>query len=281
MERERRWQDESVECESQEAGASGNPLRAARLRQRQRARRIDGDELVVERGVSTADGQDTLSDAEAEAAKAKLRQKIRNTERAIAEGVEVALLKTLGASAEGAEDEKQERVIGSVKEPLKERLLEFAKGKALEGGKVRGGGAAARHLREKLGNEGTAMLGKAAGAAAVVGSVKEVLDSVEEAELADFTANTWKGLVEEINRNLPALFDGHLQTVDQMDAQCAVDAASAETTNPWVTRARVAEELERLFNAAELDASLTRGGPLKGRAVFNKVQSVLHHKDRG
>src|SRR5262249_12910594 len=122
MERERRWQEEGAELEGGETGASSNPLKAAKMRQRQRARRIDGDEFVVEHGVSRADGQDGLSDAEADAAKQKLRQKIKNTERAISEGVEVALLKTLGARAEDAAEEKQERLIGTIKEPLKERL---------------------------------------------------------------------------------------------------------------------------------------------------------------
>lgn len=232
---------------------------------------IDGDDLVMKIG---ADGQ--ITDAEADVATDKLKQKIRNTERAIQRGARDALLHQLGADAEQKDEASQEKSVEALRDPFKEKLVELIKGKALQAGKVKGGGAAGRMMKNRLASEGSRMIGKVAGAVAVVGTVKDIVDAVGEAEIADFTANTWQGLMAQLDANLPPAFDGYLQRVEAMDAQTAIDAAAGETTTPWVTAGHVKEDLINLFNAIEIQASLRPGGPLKGGAIFDKVHEVLH-----
>jgi hypothetical protein len=232
---------------------------------------IEGDDMVMQVGAD-----DQITDAEADAAKDKLKQKIRNTERAIQKGARDALLHQLGAHADEKDEAVQEKTIEAVKDPFKEKIVEFIKGKALQVSKVKGGGAAGRMMKNALATEGSRMAGKAAGAVAVVGTVKDIVDAVGEAEIADFTANSWQGLMAQLDANLPPAFDGYLKQVETMDAQTAIDAAAGETTTPWVTAEHVKEQLINLFNAIEIQASLRPGGPLKGGAIFDKVQEVLH-----
>jgi hypothetical protein len=285
MERDKRKQDGTHSADTGDAGAGGNSLRTAKLRQRQRERkaggpadvqRIEGDEIVFEVGTSKDDGSQAIKDVEADAAKTKLRQKVMNTKDAIFMGAERALLEQLGAEADSADEAKQEKIVGAIKDPFKEKIVEFAKGKALQAGKVKGGGAAGRAVKNKLASEGSEMMGKAAGAVAVVGVVKDVFDGIEEAELADFKATTFKGLINEINGALPGLFAGYFARVDMMTADEAVYAVAGETTDPWITSAHVASELKKLFGAMQIQASLGRGGPLKGGAVFDAVQRQIH-----
>jgi hypothetical protein len=270
---------EAVDRGLLERARAGDPAAMRAVKRRRAARqqrqagneeatqRLEGDPMVLQVGV---DGQ--VQDAEAEAARALLRDKIRATERAIMEGAAAALLRQLGA---GAEEAARDKAIDAVREPLRDKLLEFVKGK-VQAGKVRGGGATGRALRNRLASEGSQLAGKAIGAAAVVGIVKDVTEAVGEAELAGFTADTWQGLIDEIKARLPPAFDAYYRQVDAMDAQSAVDAAAGETAAPWVSAARVQLELTRVFNAIEIDASARGAGPLKGGALFDKVQTVLH-----
>jgi hypothetical protein len=288
-EREKKQGKGGESVDAGEAGGGANNLREAKMRQRQRERKegglaavegekggaqqIEGDEMVMQ-----VDADGNANDAEADEARGKLKQKIRNTERAIFMGAEKALLKQLGAVAEEKDEKKQEKIVDAIKDPMKEKIVEFAKGKALQSAKVKGGGAAGKAIKNKLASEGSAMVGKAAGAVAVVGAVKDVFDAVEEAEIADFKASTFQGLIRELDGALPSLFDGYHRRVEKMGAQEAIDAATGETTEPWITSAHVASELETLFGAMQIQASIEngRGGPLKGGAVFDAVQKQLH-----
>lgn len=242
----------------------------------QGAQQIEGDDMVMQVG---ADGQ--ITDAEADAAKDKLSQKIRNTERAIQKGARDALLHQIGAHADEKDESAQEKTVEAIKDPFKEKIREFIKGKALQARKVEGGGAAGRMMKNKLASEGSQMVGKVAGAVAVVGTVKDIVDAVGEAEIADFTANTWQGLMAQLDANLPPAFDGYLKQVSSMEAQTAIDAAAGETTTPWITAEDVKQQLLHLFDAIEIQASLRPGGPLKGGAIFDKVQGVLHPEQKG
>lgn len=237
--------------------------------------RIEGDEMVLQVGVD-----DQLQDAEAEAAREKLHAKVKATERAITDGALDALTHQLGAHAEEKGKGPQEKAFdAALKDPLKEKLTEFIKGKALQAGKVKGGGAAGKMMRNKLASEGSAMAGKVMGAVAVVGAAKEVVDAVGEAEVADFEATTWQALIDEVKTKVPPAFDAYYKQVSQMDAQTAVDIAAGETTAPWISAEHVKQELIKTFNAIEIEASSRpHAGPLRGHAVFDKVQDVLHPK---
>lgn len=237
---------------------------------RQNVTFVEGDELVMQVQVSKDDGQASVVDVEAVKAKEKLRAKIRNTRDAIWAGVSRVLRKQIGGGAEALDEKQQEMVIEKLSEPLKEKLGEYAKGK-IRNAKIKGGGAVGRMLKERLGNEATAMVGKAAGAIAVVGAVKDVVDAVGEAEFADFTARTFDALILQVQANIKPAFDGYERTVDGMDGQTAVDAAAAETADPWITETEVAAQIQHLF-----DGALIISGVLKGHALFDKVQEVLH-----
>lgn len=235
--------------------------------------RIEGDEMVLQVGVD-----DQLQDAEAEAARQKLQTKIQRTQEAIEKGARDALQFQMGVQSEEKHEALNEKALEAVKDPLKEKIAEFVKGKAFQAAKVKGGGAVGKRMKNALASEGSHIAGKVMGAAAVVGAAKDVVDAVGEAEVADFTASTWHGLMKEIDQNVPPAFDGYRAIVRGMDAQTAIDAAAGETVEPWISAAHVKEQLIRLFNAAMVEASATGNGPYKGRQLFDKVQETLHPK---
>jgi hypothetical protein len=271
-----------------ERARAGDPAALRALKRRQAARRdresgagaevsathIEGEPIVLERN-----GDNDYKDVEAEAARAKLRLKVQRTQEAIEKGARDALLYQLGAQGEEKQDAVAEKSIDVVRDPLKEKLSEFVKGRAFQKAKVKGGDAAARQMKNRLASEASHIAGKAVAIGAAVGMAKDVVDAVGEAEIADFTASTWRGLMKELDTNVPPAFDAYRAQVDGMDAQSAIDAAEGETTEPWVPAAHVKEQLIRVFNAAMIQASATGDGPLKGGQLFDRVQDVLHHKD--
>lgn len=233
---------------------------------------VEGDALVLACETSKDDGHPNIVDVEAEKAKDTLRRKITNTERAIRCGFELALVRQLGADARSLDEEAQEMALGHMNEPLKDTLGEWING-GLKNARLGGGAALGRGVRGMLANEATAMVGKVAGAVAVVGAAKEVAGAIEEAEVADFTANTFGVLFQEISARLPRMFDHYVKIVDRMEAQPAVDAASEESTAPWIEAEDVAREIKLL-----VDNALIQSGALKGTDRVDKVQELLNSK---
>lgn len=235
----------------------------------------DDEGSTMEVRPSADDGSVHAVDVEAEQAKNLLRLKINNTRNEVIHGITDAATKPQWQQAEELKEEAQAKVVELLTSRYQEKAKSWA-GAQFKQAAVKGGGAAAKGMKDHVAGEAAHMAGKVAGAISAVGEAKEVLDGIEDAAVAELRATTLAQFSDQAIECERARFEDFDKRVNAMSAEDAIAAAKTETPDPWIHRGAVTAALTGLIGEA-----LIQSGELHGKDERDAVQQQLHPMGTG